>query len=254
MCSPPDVKTSIVDGRAPENRRSVWHAADVFVSPSDNIQETFGLAVLEAMASGLPVVASDWNGYRDLVEHGKTGFLVPTAMVTSATATATARLLIGELDYDHFLAECSQATTVDIPAMSTALSKLLDDPELGRRMGAAGRDRAIERFAWRKVVSAFEELWLNQNIERAAQARASAAPSRWLGRQGPAAYPSPELTFAGYPTRRLDGADRLLPVPGNSERLEDLLAMPLTHHAPGRRVARPRAASSSAGPGALLDR
>jgi len=231
-----EVKTSIVDGRAPQNRRSVWEAADVFVSPSDNIQETFGLAVLEAMASGLPVVASDWDGYRDLVEHGKTGFLVPTAMVAASTATATARLLIGELDYDHFLAECSQATTVDVSAMAAALSKLLDDPELRRRMGAAGRDRAIKLFTWRSVISAFEELWLNQESERSAQARASAAPSRWLGRDGPAAYPSPELTFAGYPTRCLDGTDRLFPVPGNAERLAILLAMPLTHHAPGRRV------------------
>ena len=72
--------------RPEATRRSVWHAADVFVSPSDNIQETFGLAVLEAMASGLPVVASDWDGYRDLVADGETGFLVPTAMVEGATS------------------------------------------------------------------------------------------------------------------------------------------------------------------------
>ena len=38
---------------------------DIFVSLSDNIQETFGLTPLEGMASGLPVVATDWNGYRD---------------------------------------------------------------------------------------------------------------------------------------------------------------------------------------------
>ena len=52
-------------------------AADLFCSPADNLQETFGLSVLEAMASSLPVVASDWNGYRDLVVHGSTGWLVP---------------------------------------------------------------------------------------------------------------------------------------------------------------------------------
>ena len=67
------MKTSFVDGRDPHMRHSVWHAADLFVSPSDSIQETFGLAVLEAMACGLPVVASDWDGYRDIVDDGQTG-------------------------------------------------------------------------------------------------------------------------------------------------------------------------------------
>ena len=52
-------------------------AADVFCSPADNLQETFGISVLEAMASRLPVIASDWNGYRDLVQHGQTGWIVP---------------------------------------------------------------------------------------------------------------------------------------------------------------------------------
>ena len=62
------------------NRFQVWHAADLVVSLVDNIQETFGLVIVEAMASGLPVVATDWNGYRDLVVDGETGFLVPTTM------------------------------------------------------------------------------------------------------------------------------------------------------------------------------
>ena len=142
------MRTSLVDGRDPGTRRLVWHAADLFVSPSDNIQETFGLAVLEAMASGLPVVASDWDGYRDLVVDGETGFLVPTAMVEGATAGATARLLTGELTYDHFLAECSQATVVDVPAMGAAVARLVGDESLRRRMGEAGRRRAREHFAW----------------------------------------------------------------------------------------------------------
>ena len=60
-----------------EEKNLALAAADIFCSPADNLQETFGLSVLEAMASSLPVVASDWNGYRDLVVHGSTGFLVP---------------------------------------------------------------------------------------------------------------------------------------------------------------------------------
>src|SRR5262249_13379848 len=105
----PNVRVSLLDGTDPAIRHNVWHAADVFASLSDNIQETCGLVILEAQASGLPVVASDWNGYRDLVVVGRTGLLVPTQMLPGATATATARLLLGEGNYDNFLAECSQA-------------------------------------------------------------------------------------------------------------------------------------------------
>ena len=237
----PGVRTSLVDGRVEPARRTVWHAADLFVSPSDNIQETFGLAVVEAMASGLPVVASDWDGYRDLVEDGVTGFLVPTAMVAGATAGATARLLIGELTYDHFLAECSQATTVDTPGMAAALARLAGDEALRQRMGEAGRRRAREHFAWPSIIRAYEQLWHDLDAERSAQAGAGAGTgaesSPWRGSSGPAAYPAPERTFAGYPTRLLGPDDRIAPATGAGDVLESLLAMPLTHHAPGRRVA-----------------
>ena len=70
----------------PVLRFDVWRAADLVVSLVDNIQETFGLVIVEAMASGLPVVATDWDGYRDLVDDGRTGLLVPTTMVRGASA------------------------------------------------------------------------------------------------------------------------------------------------------------------------
>ncbi len=150
----PNVKTSFVDGRDPHMRYSVWHAADLFISPSDSVQETFGLAVLEAMACGLPVVASDWDGYRDIVEDGKSGFLVPTAMVRGATASATARLMVGEMTYDHFLAECSQATAVDVTAMTGAIKRLLENPALAQphgrsRLPAGTRTICVAPHHWR---------------------------------------------------------------------------------------------------------
>ena len=67
-----------------EIKHQALAAADVAVSLVDNPQETFGLAVAEAMASGVPLVVSDWNGYRDLVRDGIDGFRVPTRWATVA--------------------------------------------------------------------------------------------------------------------------------------------------------------------------
>jgi len=63
----PSVRSIVLDGRSNEVRDTAWAAADVFCSLSDNIQETFGLTPIEAMAAGLPVVVTDWDGYKDPV-------------------------------------------------------------------------------------------------------------------------------------------------------------------------------------------
>lgn len=223
-------RVSFVDGTAQENRTGVWHAADVFASPSDNIQETFGLSVIEAMSCGLPVVATDWDGYRDLVADGETGLLVPTMTVRDASATTTSRLLMGELNYDYFLAECSQGVAVDLDAMGSALARLASDPDLRREFGAAGRRRAVARFTWAGVVRAYESLWDEQERER--QAR---APFARRGGRGPTCYPAPDVTFAGYPTRMLDSDDRLTVAPDAVARWEQYRAIPLLNHAGGRR-------------------
>ena len=78
------VTVTWVNGMDPSLRFDVWRAADLVVSLVNNIQETFGLVIVEAMASGLPVVATDWDGYRDLVDDGRTGLLVPATMVRGA--------------------------------------------------------------------------------------------------------------------------------------------------------------------------
>jgi starch synthase len=76
----PSVRCLWLDGRNEGHRANAWAASDVFISLSDNIQETFGLALIEAMAASKPVIATDWDGYRDIVVHGETGFLVRTFM------------------------------------------------------------------------------------------------------------------------------------------------------------------------------
>jgi hypothetical protein len=230
----PDARVSFVDGTEPWTRSAVWRAADVFASLSDNIQETFGLVIVEAMASGLPVIATDWDGYRDLVADGETGLLVPTLMLPGATADTTVRMQLEAIDYDHFLAQCSQAVTVDCARAAEAFTRLIGDESLRRRLGEAGRRRSLERFAWANVIHAYEALWRSQEQERQEYLRHRAASSS--ASTTPTRYPRPEHAFEGYPTRWLREADRLRATDAALDRLGVLLASPLVNHVAATRV------------------
>ncbi len=223
-----NLRVSAVDGTSPENRFAVWHAADIFTSLSDNIQETFGLVILEAMASGLPVIASDWNGYRDLVVDGETGFLVPTWMIRDATVRTALQVLTGESDYDHFLARTNQCVAVDVGAAAEAYARLLEDSELRRRLGRAGRCRAEQTFTWQHVIKAYEELWAQQEAERTEYT--AVAQGRRESLVGTPAYPPPEHSFAGYPSEWLRLEQSVTAGPNAKDRLAELLATPLVNY------------------------
>jgi glycosyltransferase involved in cell wall biosynthesis len=232
----PGVRVTFVDGVAPENRLNVWRCADVFTSLSDNIQETFGLVVIEAMSCGLPVVASDWDGYRDLVDDGITGLLVPTMMLKESTAGLTSRLLAGEFGYDHFLAATSQAITVDPGAAATAYTRLIGDAGLRRAMGYTSRRVALARFAWPRIIQAYDALWQSQESERLGHLVLGVPRARPFS--APALYPDLETSFAGYPSVWLS-EHALVVANGSNESLERFLMMPLTHHVPEHRVTDP---------------
>ena len=84
---------------------ALWAGADIFVSLVDNVQESFGLTPIEAMAAGLPVVVSDWDGYRDTARNGEDGFLIPTVAPDAGAGLEPARrYLAGEDVYGEYLA------------------------------------------------------------------------------------------------------------------------------------------------------
>jgi glycosyltransferase involved in cell wall biosynthesis len=180
-------------------KRQLFGAADIFVSLADNPQETFGLTLLEAMAASLPVVASDYDGYRDIVVPGRTGFLAPTLGLPDSGV----RDVLAPLCYDnHIHLRLAQGLAVDVAAVADALGRLVRDPGLRREMGAAGRARVEELFTWDAVVAAHLGLW-----ERLAAAPVpDAAGLRALAHPGALAYGD---VFAGYPVAALSDAVRL---------------------------------------------
>jgi glycosyltransferase involved in cell wall biosynthesis len=208
----PSINAIFLDGRDGHVRESIWYAADIFTSLSDNIQETFGLTPLEAMATGLPVVVTDWNGYRDTIVDGETGIAVPTVSLPPGLGGDIAFRHAAGLDsYDRYLGHASLCTSVDAGACAKAFLRLIEDAELRRRMGEAGRKHASEKFDWPVVVASYQALWDSLAARRRSAAIVAPRPDK-----GPA-HPlrnDPFALFAGYPTALLDGKARIALNPG----------------------------------------
>ncbi|NNC10486.1 glycogen synthase [Planctomonas sp. JC2975] len=120
-----------IDRMLPQNElAALLSAATVFVCPS--IYEPLGIVNLEAMACGLPVVATATGGIPEVVEDGVTGRLVPLDQATDGTGTP--------LDPDRFVAD-----------MARALTEVVSDPDRAREQGSAGRLRAQTQFAWSAI-------------------------------------------------------------------------------------------------------
>ncbi len=163
----PSVKHHFIDGRRPEIREGIWHASDIFCSLSDNIQETFGLVPIEAMAAGLPVVVSDWDGYRETVRDGVDGFVVPTVMPPPGEGMKLAQSHAEEtLSYDRYIGYSSQVVGVDVPVCADVFEKLVVDADLRKKMGEAGRKRAKEVFDWSNIVKSYQDLWADLSERR----------------------------------------------------------------------------------------
>jgi glycosyltransferase involved in cell wall biosynthesis len=103
-----------------------WRECDVAAMPSNQWVESFGMAAVEAMACGLPVVATRSGALPEVVEDGRTGVL------------------------------CARG---DVPALTAALERYAADPELRRSHGRAARERCAERFDLRDCAAAYRSVF-----------------------------------------------------------------------------------------------
>ena len=156
----PNVVCHWLDGSVDVNHALAWHSADVFCSLADNIQETFGLTPIEAMAAGLPVVVSDWNGYKDSIRHEVDGFKVATSMPAPGSGLKIAqRHHFGIDNFDYYIGHTSQFVGVDIPQCELAFEALFSSPKLRHKMGQSGQLRAKEIYDWPVVIAQYQKLW-----------------------------------------------------------------------------------------------
>jgi glycosyltransferase involved in cell wall biosynthesis len=201
----PSTPIHFLDGNDQELVGELWAAGDIFLSLVDNIQETFGLTPVEAMAAGLPVVVSEWDGYRFTVRDGIEGFLVPTlggpqGPVGELLVARHAALLDG---FQVYAGAIAQHTAVSVGRAAQALGELIRSPELRRRMGTAGRARVRDAFDWPVIVGQY-----NQLIDELRDVRAAGAQHPRISRANPIKG-DPFVDFAGFASQRLTSATRL---------------------------------------------
>jgi len=113
-----------------------YRMADVTVLPSTTMGEAFGLVLVESMASGTPVIATDLPGVRTVVDHGNDGFLVKPG---------------------------------DPDSLAAALDKMLADGPLRRTMGNRGRAKTEMRYDWVRIAAQLETIYqqvLNESRTR----------------------------------------------------------------------------------------
>jgi glycosyltransferase involved in cell wall biosynthesis len=203
----PSVKVHVLDGTSQQTVEDSWAAADIFLSLVDNIQETFGIAPVEAMAAGLPAVISDWNGYRSTVRHDQDGFLIPTLGAPPGLGRSLVlRHMFRFATYQNYAAEIAQHTAINVAIAAEAIAALANDADLRRRMGESARARARADFDWSVIMRKFAEVVLE--LERVRRTAAGFETSSRDHRTSPT-QADPFSEFAGYATSVLT-ADTVL--------------------------------------------
>ncbi|WP_397392798.1 glycosyltransferase family 4 protein [Polynucleobacter sp.] len=210
----PNIKVIFEDGRIPDVRHTIWYGADLFTSLVDNIQETFGLTPIEAMASGLPVVVSDYDGYRESVRDGVDGFRIKTYHPPAGDGGFLMDMHADHiLSYREYVNQASAFIGLNIRDAAQAYIKLAKNPELRSQMGAEGQKRAAT-YSWEKLIPSYQNLFLElQKIRESSKPQKSwNTEDGGLGLRHPRRS-DPFHSFAHYPSEQININTILRPGP-----------------------------------------
>ena len=179
-------------------RHELYNICDVFTSPIDNIQETFGITPIEAMACGIPQVVSDWDGYKDTVQDGVTGFRVKTMWCNCLDDLQEKGFLpsdpVHRTQLHHYI--ISRSVAIDIKSYENAIQLLISTPDLCNKMGEQSRKRAVTYYDWGVIISQMDNLW-HELIEVANNSKESFFKDSFL-------LPAYCSDFRCYPTSFID--------------------------------------------------
>ena len=157
----PNTTLHVLDGHDTNLKDIVLASSDVFISLPDSFQETFGLTPCEAMASGLPVIGTDWNGYKDTIIHSKTGFKIPTLL--------SSEFFIDNHDFLHRAHNLNHLDEVSFTAayqvsfdhtlLFDAIEKFILSPTLSKIMGYHAKMHASSTYSWDCIIEQYDQLF-----------------------------------------------------------------------------------------------
>jgi hypothetical protein len=153
---------SVISDPSSASKRDLLCAADIFVAHGDNIQEAFSVSLIEAMAAGLAVVATDWAGHREFIDDGENGLLVRTALSPLGDELPLLTAYAGPSVEQRL----SASTAVDLKGLGDALQMLIASPEIRTRLGNEARAFIRSNCSWPKVIAQYDDLWYSQSAAK----------------------------------------------------------------------------------------
>lgn len=191
---------SIILNPSDTDKIELLRASDIFLLLSDTVDESFGLAPIEAMACGIPQVVADWSGFRDTVVQGVTGFLVPTYWAECHGDLGSASAIGSPLaDF----VQVGQSTAADLRRAQEYLECLIDRKDMRLEMGRRSRERALMEYDGAVVAGKYEQLW--------SELRAVASTLSFSRVSGGIDHIDYDRTFRHYATKVLDDETLLQP-------------------------------------------